>query len=295
LAAGDVDAYVLEISSFQMETTRSLRPLSAAVLNVTPDHLDRHGSLEHYAQLKAAVIAQAATAVVNWDDPLTRAMGNRHPHAQPFSVREPLGAGYSVVRHAGERWLARDREPLIRSSELALAGTLGEANSLAALALSAALGGALEPALEKLRTFAGLPHRCQKVAERNGIVYVNDSKGTNVGATVAALEGIAGPVVLIAGGLSKGARFDALAALPRGRLRAAVLIGEAAGELKKVLADVCPTLSASSMPEAVERAASAALPGDTVLLSPACASQDMFKDYRERGDVFTRAVLEMRR
>jgi UDP-N-acetylmuramoylalanine--D-glutamate ligase len=291
----DPDAYVLEISSFQMEATRSLRPLSGAVLNVTPDHLDRHGSLEHYAQLKAAVIAQAATAVVNWDDPLTRAMGNRHPHAQPFSVREPLGAGYSVVRHAGERWLARDREPLIRSSELALAGTLGEANSLAALALSAALGGALEPALEKLRTFAGLPHRCQKVAERNGIVYVNDSKGTNVGATVAALEGIAGPVVLIAGGLSKGARFDALAALPRGRLRAAVLIGEAAGELKKVLADVCPTLSASSMPEAVERAASAALPGDTVLLSPACASQDMFKDYRERGDVFTRAVLEMRR
>ena len=295
LAEGDIDAYVLEISSFQMEATRSLRPLSAAVLNVTPDHLDRHGSLEHYAELKAAVIAKADTAVVNWDDPLTRAMGRNHAQALPFSVREPLGHGYSVVTSGGQRWLARDREPLIRSRDLALAGTLGEANSLAALALSGALGGALEPALEKLRTFVGLPHRCQKVAEIKGIVYVNDSKGTNVGATVAALEGTAGPVVLIAGGLSKGARFDALAALPRGRLRAAVLIGEAAGQIEAALANVCPTLRAATMPEADERAAGAALPGDTVLLSPACASQDMFKDYRERGDVFARAVLEMRR
>jgi UDP-N-acetylmuramoylalanine--D-glutamate ligase len=289
------DVYVLEISSFQMEATRSLRPLSAAVLNVTPDHLDRHGSLEHYAELKAAVIAGAATAVVNWDDPLTRAMGRNHAQALPFSVREPLGHGYSVVTSGGQRWLARDRQPLIRSSDLALAGALGEANSLAALALSDALGGALEPALEKLRTFVGLPHRCQKVAEINGIVYVNDSKGTNVGATVAALEGIAGPVVLIAGGLGKGARFGAFAALPRGRVRAAVLIGEAAGQIEAALANVCPTLRATTMPEAVERAAGVALPGDTVLLSPACASQDMFKDYRERGDVFTRAVLERRR
>jgi UDP-N-acetylmuramoylalanine--D-glutamate ligase len=293
--AASVDAYVLEISSFQMETTRSLRPLSAAVLNVTADHLDRHGSLEHYAELKAAVIAQAATAVVNWDDPLTRAMGRAHARAVPFSVREPLAHGYSVVTRAGARWLAYDERPLIRSSELALAGRLGEANSLAALALCHALGGGLEPALNKLRTFVGLPHRCQKVAELNGVVYIDDSKGTNVGATVAALDGIAGPVVLIAGGLSKGASFNALAALPRGRLRAAVLIGAAASELEAALANVCPTLRATSMAEAVARAAGVALPGDTVLLSPACASQDMFKDYRERGDVFTRAVLEMRR
>jgi UDP-N-acetylmuramoylalanine--D-glutamate ligase len=292
--AARVDAYVLEISSFQMETTRSLQPLSAAVLNVTPDHLDRHGSVERYAELKAAVIARAGTAVLNWDDPLTRAMGRAHAHVLPFSVRESLAHGYSVVTNAGVRWLAHDRRPLIRSSEVALAGVLGEANSLAALALSHALGGGIELALEKLRTFVGLPHRCQKVAERNGIVYINDSKGTNVGATVAALGGIAGPVVLIAGGLSKGASFGALAALPRGRLRAAVLIGEAASALEKTLAGVCPTLRARSMPEAVERAAGAALPGDTVLLSPACASQDMFQDYRERGDIFTRAVLEMR-
>jgi UDP-N-acetylmuramoylalanine--D-glutamate ligase len=293
-AIADVDAYVLEISSFQMETTRSLRPLSAAVLNVTPDHLDRHGSLEHYTELKAAVIAQARTAVVNWDDPLTRKMGAEHAHAVPFSVREPLAHGYSVVTSDGARWLAHDKRPLIRSSDLALAGKLGEANSLAALALTHPFGGGIEGALQTLRTFVGLPHRCQKVAERKGVVYINDSKGTNVGATVAALDGIAGPVVLIAGGLSKGASFGALAALSPGRLRAAVLIGAAARELEAALIDVCPTLRATSMPDAVERAAGAALPGDTVLLSPACASQDMFKDYRERGDVFTRAVLEMR-
>jgi UDP-N-acetylmuramoylalanine--D-glutamate ligase len=212
----------------------------------------------------------------------------------PFSVREPLVRGYSVVTTEGVRWLARDKRPLIRSSDLALTGRLGEANSLAALALCDALGGSIELALQTLRTFAGLPHRCQKVAERNGVVYINDSKGTNVGATVAALDGIAGPVVLIAGGLSKGASFGALAALSPGRLRAAVLIGAAASELEAALAGICPTLRATTLPEAVKRAAGVALPGDTVLLSPACASQDMFKDYRERGEVFTRAVLEMR-
>jgi UDP-N-acetylmuramoylalanine--D-glutamate ligase len=240
------------------------------------------------------VIAHAATAVVNWDDPLTRAMGQEHAHAVPFSVREPLVHGYSVVTSEGARWLAHDKRPLIRSSDIALTGKLGEANSLAALALCHSLGGGIEAALQKLRTFVGLPHRCQKVAARNGVIYINDSKGTNVGATVAALDGIAGPVVLIAGGLSKGASFGALAALPPGRLRAAVLIGAAAGELEEALLNVCPTLRATSMREAVERAAGAALPGDTVLLSPACASQDMFRDYRERGDVFMRAVLEMR-
>jgi len=136
-----------------------------------------------------------------------------------------------------------------------------------------------------------LPHRCQKVAERSGVVYVDDSKGTNVGATVAALNGIPGPVVLIAGGLSKGASFAPLAEVAPKRLRAAVLIGEAAGQLEAALAGHCPTRRASTMPEAVAVAASLAAPGDTVLLSPACASQDMFADYRERGEVFSRAVL----
>lgn len=287
------DAYVLEISSFQMETTASLRPLIGAVLNVSADHLDRHGSLERYAELKEALIAHAGTAVLNWDDPHVRAMAARHANVVPFSVRAPLERGYSVVTRRGTRWLAKDRQPLIPVAELALHGTLGEANSLAALALCAALEGELAPALGVLRSFAGLPHRCRKVSERRGVTYINDSKGTNVGATVAALQGIAGPVVLIVGGIGKGASFAPLTELPAGRLRAAVLIGQAAAELEATLAGTCPTHRAATMVEAVERAASIARPGDTVLLSPACASQDMFADYRERGDVFARAVLEL--
>jgi len=293
LAQPRADAYVLEISSFQMETTQSLAPLAAAVLNVSADHLDRHGSLERYAKLKAALLEGAATAIVNWDDALVRAMGVTHRAAVPFSVLEPLEHGYSVAEHDGARWLARDLEPLLPATELALHGTLGMANALAALALSAAMHGDLAPALEVLRTFPGLPHRCRKVTERRGVTYINDSNGTTVGATLAALGGITGPVVLIAGGQSKGASFAPLARLPAGTLRTAILIGEAASELEAALAGVCPTVRAQSLQEAVQRAARAAVAGDTVLLSPACASLDMFADYRERGEVFTRAVLEL--
>lgn len=293
LTERDPDAYVLEISSFQMETTQTLAPLTAAVLNVSEDHLDRHGSVDRYAGLKAKLLARAGRAVYNYDDPLVRAMGLAHPNAVAFSVHEPLERGYSVVREGDERWLARDREPIVASSELRLHGLLGEANALAALALSDAMHGERAPALEVLRQFAGLPHRCQKVAERAGVVYINDSKGTNVGATVAAIAGLGGSIVLIAGGLGKGASFAPLAAAAGSRLRAAVLIGEAAGQLESALAGRCATRRAGTMAEAVATAAALAQSGDTVLLSPACASQDMFADYRERGEVFTRAVLEL--
>ena len=144
-----------------------------------------------------------------------------------------------------------------------------------------------------LRRFAGLPHRCQLAAERRGVAYIDDSKGTNVGATLAALNGFAGPLVLIAGGLGKGQDFSALASGARGKLRAAVLIGEAAGEIAAVLAPLCSIARARSMDEAVAKAAELALRGDTVLLSPACASQDMFKDYKERGDLFARAAQRL--
>jgi len=144
-----------------------------------------------------------------------------------------------------------------------------------------------------LRSFAGLPHRCQLVADRRGVAYIDDSKGTNVGATLAALNGFAGPLVLIAGGLGKGQDFSPLASGARGKLRAAVLIGEAAGEIAGVLAPLCPLARAASMDEAVAKAADLARRGDTVLLSPACASQDMFKDYKERGDLFARAAQRL--
>ena len=287
------DVYVLEISSFQMETADSLAPLAATVLNVSADHLDRHGTLELYAELKEKLLRAAEHAVYNADDSLVAAMGARHPRAVPFSVTTELPRGYSAVRRRGERWLARDGQTLLRCTELAIRGTHNEANALAALALTAELTTDLDAALGVLRTFSGLPHRCQRVAERKGVTYVDDSKGTNVGATLAALQGLAGPLVLIAGGVSKGQNLAPLAAGGRGKLRAAVLIGTAATELEGVLAGVCPTVRAASMDAAVAQAAALAERGDTVLLSPACASQDMFRDYKERGERFAHAALEL--
>src|SRR5262245_42236594 len=293
LLKDEADAYVLEISSFQMETTDSLGPLAATVLNVSADHLDRHGTLELYAELKEKLLTAAEWGIVNVDDPLVAAMGARHRRVVRFSVQTELPRGYSIVTSKGERWLARDGKPLLRAAELKLRGTHNEANALAALALAAPLTTDLDAALDALRAFPGLPHRCQHVTERRGVTFVDDSKGTNVGATLAALNGLAGPLVLIAGGLSKGQDLSPLAAGARGKLRAAVLIGAAAAELKSVLEPICETVQATSMDDAVARAAALAQRGDTVLLSPACASQDMFGDYRERGEQFARAAREL--
>jgi UDP-N-acetylmuramoylalanine--D-glutamate ligase len=293
LSGAEADAYVLEISSFQMETTDSLAPLAATVLNVSADHLDRHGTLELYAELKEKLLKAAEIAVVNADDPLVAAMGARHPRAVQFSVERELERGYSVVVRNGERWLARDGKPLLRSAELKIRGTHNEANALAALALTAELTTDFGAALGVLRTFGGLPHRCQHVADRRGVTFVDDSKGTNVGATLAALKGLDGPLVLIAGGLGKGQDFRALADGARGKVRATVLIGAAADELEAVLAPLGTTVRAASMADAVARAAELARRGDTVLLSPACASQDMFRDYRDRGEQFARAAQEL--
>ena len=289
----DADAYVLEISSFQMETTESLRPLSAALLNVTSDHLDRHGSFERYAALKAKLLEAADNAVYNADDSVAAAIGARHRHATPVSVERSLSRGYSIIECAGERCLARDGEPLMKRSALVLRGTHNESNALAALALTEKLTTDRAAAVAVLRRFAGLPHRCQLVAERRGVAYIDDSKGTNVGATLAALNGFEGPLVLIAGGLGKRQDFSPLASGARGKLRAAVLIGEAADEISAFLAPLAPLARAASMDEAVAKAAELARRGDTVLLSPACASQDMFKDYKERGDLFALAAQRL--
>ena len=210
-----------------------------------------------------------------------------------FSTREPLANGYSVIDADGERWLARGLSPFMRSAELPVPGRHGEANALAALALTEALGGALAPALDAVRNFEGLPHRFAPVATVAGVAYVDDSKATNVGATAAALDSLSGSAVLIAGGLGKGADFAPVAEAARGRLRAAVLLGESAPVLAEALDGVCPIARVDTMPDAVTRAAEFAAAGDTVLLSPACASQDMFADYRERGAAFAAAVREL--
>jgi UDP-N-acetylmuramoylalanine--D-glutamate ligase len=284
------EVYVLEISSFQMETTESLHPMAAALLNISADHLDRHQSLAHYASLKQKLLDAAQLAIYNNDDTLVRAMGMAHPHAIPVSTAYAPDDGYGVLERDGQRWLARYGKALLPVSELRIRGRHNEGNALAALALAESVTGATFDDLTALRNFTGLAHRCQWVGERRGVTFVDDSKGTNVGATIAALEGLDGPFVLIAGGQSKGASFAPLGIAAGGRLAGAVVIGEAADELQQTLAGICPIQRAASMVEAVERAAGLAQPGMTVLLSPACASFDMFANYADRGDKFAAAV-----
>lgn len=299
LLADPPEIYVLELSSFQLETTRSLRPATAAVLNISADHLDRHGSLARYAAVKARLLRAARVPIFNRDDPIVRAMGADYPAGIPFSAREYLDRGYCAVPHRGERWLFRDARPVLPTSRLRIPGRHNESNALAALALAdtvAGGGNARAPArsLDAMCEFPGLEHRCQRVAEEDGITFINDSKGTNVGAAVAALRGLSGPLVLIAGGRAKGADFEPLAEAGQARLAGAVVMGEAADALQAALAPVTSVVRADDMPAAVERAVELACETGfrrvTVLLSPACASFDMYTDYRARGDAFVAAV-----
>jgi UDP-N-acetylmuramoylalanine--D-glutamate ligase len=299
LSASERDArktelYVLELSSYQLESTVSLDLKAAAVLNVTPDHMDRYATIEEYAAAKARIFARCDVAVINLDDPLVVAMPRPGQPALGFSLRASIGAAYSVETDAdGKWWLARRGEKLLAVSSMKIAGLHNAANALAALALGEALGLPLDAMLDELREFPGLAHRSQWVAEVNGVTYINDSKGTNVGATLAAVAGMAGPLVMIAGGDGKNQDFTPLADAFRGKVRHAVLIGRDAQAIADVLSGVCSVERSPTLEEAVRAAARAAKPGDTVLLSPACASLDMFRDYTHRGAVFAQAVKEL--
>jgi UDP-N-acetylmuramoylalanine--D-glutamate ligase len=292
LSAG-TELYVLELSSYQLETTASLSCRAATVLNVTPDHLDRYGSFARYAAAKARIFARCDTAVINLDDPLVVAMARTARRTLSFSLRAAIGADYAVAEHEGAWWLTRAGEPLLALKELKIQGLHNAANALAALALGEALALPGAAMLRELRSFEGLPHRSQWVADVRGVRYVDDSKGTNVGATLAAVAGMAGPLVMILGGEGKNQDFAPLAAGFRGKVRHAVLIGRDAAALEHALRGVCVLERAVSLPDAVRAAAAAARAGDTVLLSPACASLDMFTDYAHRGAVFAQAVAEL--
>ena len=293
LLAEGTELYVLELSSYQLETTSSLCCRAATVLNVSADHLDRYPSLARYAAAKARIFARCDTAVINLDDPLVVAMPRTASSTLSFSLRASVGATYALALHQGEWWLTRAGAPLLRATELRTRGAHNAANALAALALGEALALPLAAMLAELRNFAGLPHRSQWIADRQGVAYIDDSKGTNVGATLAAVAGMPGPVVLIAGGDGKNQNFSPLAAGFRGKVRHVVLIGRDAPLIARALDGVCPIERCATLPQAVQAAARAARPGDTVLLSPACASFDMFRDYAHRGEVFAEAVQEL--
>jgi UDP-N-acetylmuramoylalanine--D-glutamate ligase len=304
------DLYVLELSSFQLETTSSLVLKAAVVLNVTADHLDRYPSIEAYARAKGRMLANASTVVLNADDPWVLAMRDKEYRADAartvtFSI-ERTDTDFSLVRDGAQIFLARGGERWLDVARMRVAGGHNAANALAALALGEAVGLPRAPMLEALEAFPGLPHRSSWVADVGGVRYVDDSKGTNVGATMAAVAGMPGPLVMIAGGEGKGQDFKPLAGAFRGKVRAAVLLGKDAPAIAAALEGVCRIENVASrqaaaamdaetaMEAAVEAARRIAVPGDTVLLSPACASFDMFRDYGHRGDVFAAAVQRLK-
>jgi UDP-N-acetylmuramoylalanine--D-glutamate ligase len=291
LDRGPTDLYVLELSSFQLDTTHSLKLKAAVVLNVSADHLDRYASLRQYADSKARIFALSETAVINADDSEVVRMPRAGQRVISFSVAGGE-ADYSLLTppQSKEPWLARRGAALLPLSALKISGRHNAANALATLALGDALRLPIAPMLEELREFTGLPHRTQWVADLGGVRYINDSKGTNVGATIAAVAGLPGPLVVIAGGDGKGQDFAPLAGAFRGKVRAAVLLGRDAGLIETALAGTCDTSRVATMEDAVRAAARLAQPGDTVLLSPACSSLDMFRDYTQRGNVFAAAV-----
>jgi UDP-N-acetylmuramoylalanine--D-glutamate ligase len=270
---------------------------------VTADHMDRYATVLDYARAKERIFARAATVVRNADDPLVMEMGgaaNRRAanrgaanHAAPkvvtFSTQR-TDADYCLLRDGTRTYLCRHGAAVFEMARMKITGLHNAANALAALALGDAAGLPLAAMLQALENFPGLPHRSAWVADLRGVRYVDDSKGTNVGATLAAVDGMPGPLVVIAGGVAKGQDFAPLAAAFRGKVRHVVLIGQDAGEVERALAGVVSAEHAASMQEAVAAATRAAQPGDTVLLSPACASLDMFRDYGHRGDVFAAAV-----
>jgi UDP-N-acetylmuramoylalanine--D-glutamate ligase len=283
--------YVLELSSFQLETTWSLRTVTATVLNLTPDHMDRYATVAEYAQAKARIFDGCEVAVVNADDALVREMPRDGQRVLSFGI-VARDADYVLVREP-EPLVLRRGEPLLPLSRLHIQGGHNVANAMAALAMCEALELPDAPVLAALADFGGLPHRAQWVADIAGVRYVNDSKGTNVGATVAAVAGMSGPLVMIAGGDGKNADFSELRAVFRGKVRHAVLIGRDAPRLAAALAGVASTEQRPDMASAVRAARAAARPGDTVLLSPACASLDMFRDYAHRGEEFMAAVRSL--
>ncbi len=288
------ELYILELSSYQLETTASLDATAAVVLNLSPDHLDRHGDLAAYGAAKARIHRGTGTVVWNRDEPALQALLPAGRSRHSFGAGEPPAAhDYGLRERAGQAWLARGREYILPLTELAMAGRHNALNALAALALGEAAGLPRPAMIEALRHFPGLAHRMELVEEWQGVRWYNDSKATNVGATLAALEGVAGPLVLIAGGEGKGADFAPLRAVLARKARAVVLLGRDAPVLEQALAGAVPVQRVADMAEAVAAAWQLARRGDQVLLSPACASLDMFENYEARGRAFHEALRRL--
>jgi UDP-N-acetylmuramoylalanine--D-glutamate ligase len=282
------EVWVLELSSYQLETTWSLEPDAAALLNLTEDHLDRYAGMAEYAAAKARVFMGNGVQVLNRDDPRVMALAPAAGARMTFGLDAPKnGWDFGVAGSS----LVQGTTPIVDVRELPLHGAHNVSNALAACALARAMGVPLAALGAGLRGFRGLPHRVELVATRRGVEWYDDSKGTNVGATVAAIAGLRKPVYLIAGGEGKGQDFAPLALPVSQFARKVLLIGRDAPLIDRALASSgVPVEQHKSLEDAVAAAAREAVAGEAVLLSPACASFDMFRDYRHRGEAFAAAV-----
>ncbi|MFU6378140.1 UDP-N-acetylmuramoyl-L-alanine--D-glutamate ligase [Metapseudomonas otitidis] len=294
LLADDIELYVMELSSFQLETTERLNAEVATVLNVSEDHMDRYADMQAYHLAKHRIFRGARQVVVNRGDALSRPLVADQLPCWSFGLNKPDFKAFGLIEEDGEKYLAYQFEKLMPVRELKVRGAHNQANALAALALGHAVGLPFGPMLAALREFTGLAHRCQWVRELRGVAYYDDSKATNVGAALAAIEGLGadidGKLVLIAGGDGKGADFSGLTAPVARYCRAVVLLGRDAELIAAALGDAVPLARVKTLDEAVQRCAELAREGDAVLLSPACASLDMFKNFEERGRLFAQAA-----
>jgi UDP-N-acetylmuramoylalanine--D-glutamate ligase len=287
------DLYVLELSSFQLETTRELNALAATVLNVSDDHMDRYPDKMAYFQAKQRIFNGCQNAVVNLDDALSTPMARDNLRFLCFGFHRVNPDTFSTRDDDEGTWITFGFDNLLLAEELGLMGQHNISNVMAALALGHAAGLPMDVMLDTAKRFKGLPHRCEFVRRVSDVDYINDSKGTNVGATAAAIESLVpagGKIVLIAGGEGKGADFSLLAEPVATHCRAVVLIGADAGIIATALGNRVETVNAADIAGAVHTARKLAQPGDRVLLSPACASFDMFRDYGDRGDRFRQQV-----
>ena len=285
----DAKVYVLELSSFQLDTTHSLKLRAAANLNVTEDHLDRHGTMAAYTAAKQRIYLHTDVAIYNAEDPLTRPLGCAAPQIG-LNLQQPQD-GYGLVQQQGETWLLVDGAPLLPVTQMSMVGRHNQFNALASCALALAVGCSREALVQALKTYQPLPHRCALVADHAGVRWVNDSKATNVGATLAAIAGlradVSGKLILIAGGDGKGVDFTELATVLRQQVDQVITLGR---DGPAIAALVPGSIEVADLTAAVKQAAALARAGDMVLLSPACASLDMFKNYEERGRLFADAV-----
>ncbi|HHJ19298.1 MAG TPA: UDP-N-acetylmuramoyl-L-alanine--D-glutamate ligase [Gammaproteobacteria bacterium] len=290
IGTSEPERYVLELSSFQLETTQSLHCDIATVLNLSEDHMDRYRDFNGYAKAKGKIYRNASWSVVNRDDRLASQLAEGSRRMISFGLDVPEGNHFGVRKVGAVNFLCHGRDNLLPVSELKLLGRHNWANALAALAMGYAAGLPRSAMLQALRDYPGLDHRIQWVAEQKGVTWLNDSKATNPGAAVAALKGLNRPVILIAGGESKGADFSVLGAALEGVVKQVILLGREAENIAMAMSAQIPVTRVADMREAVDKAGAVAESGDYVLLAPACASFDMFKNYAHRGDVFMELV-----